>query len=212
MNEKEIDIIELCKGIIKNIHIIFLACLIFGASFFGITKFMSTPTYETSTMIMISKATDSNLNATYANLTKSNVFVSDIIKKLDLDMTYDEYLSKVVVEPDPSSRMINIKVKDTIPERAADIANQTAIELKNTIGKLNKNKILISDKARVPKNPISSNIKKNTAIGIFLGFFISVIYVIVKDITDTRIKSADEMKEYYDIPLIGIIPDKAKGE
>lgn len=173
---------------------------------------MSTPTYETSTMIMISKATDSNLNATYANLTKSNVFVSDIIKKLDLDMTYDEYLNKVVVEPDPSSRMINIKVKDTVPERAADIANQTAIELKNTIGKLNKNKILISDKARVPKNPISSNIKKNTAIGIFLGFFISVIYVIVKDITDTRIKSADEMKEYYDIPLIGIVPDKAKGE
>lgn len=33
MNEKEIDIIELCKEIIKNIHIIFLACLIFGASF-----------------------------------------------------------------------------------------------------------------------------------------------------------------------------------
>ena len=212
MNEKEIDIIELCKGIIKNIHIIFLASLIFGASFFGITKFMSTPTYETSTMIMISKATDSNLNATYANLTKSNVFVSNIIKKLDLDMTYDEYLSKVVVEPDPSSRMINIKVKDTVPERAADIANQTAIELKNTIGKLNKNKILISDKARVPKSPISSNVKKNTAIGIFLGFFISVIYVIVKDITDTRIKSADEIKEYYDIPLIGIVPDKAKGE
>ncbi len=212
MNDNELDIIRVLKTFICNIHIILSVAIVLGAGFFTISKVSAVPTYETSTMIMIAKATDSNLNATYANLTKSNVFVSDIIKKLDLDMTYDEYLNKVVVEPDTSSRMINIKVKDTVPERAADIANQTAIELKNTIGKLNKNKILISDKARVPKNPISSNIKKNTAIGIFLGFFISVIYVIVKDITDTRIKSADEMKEYYDIPLIGIVPDKAKGE
>ena len=212
MYENEIDILEVLKTLRKNIKIIFLMSLIFGFGFFAISKLINNSTYETTSMIMITKSTDNSINTTYANLSKSNKFVSKISKELNLGMTYEELSSKLEVEPEPNTKLIKIKVKDTIPERAADIANQTAIELKNTIGKLNKNKILISDKARVPKSPISSNVKKNTAIGIFLGFFISVIYVIVKDITDTRIKSADEIKEYYEIPLIGIVPDKAKGE
>lgn len=212
MYENEIDILKVLKTIIKNIKIILLVSLISGLGFFTISKVLASSTYETTSMIIITKSTDNSINNTYANLSKSNKFISKVSKELNLDMTYEELSRKIEVEPEQNTKLIKIKVEDTIPERAADIANQTAIELKNTIGKLNKNKILISDKARVPKNPISSNVKKNTAIGIFLGFFISVIYVIVKDITDTRIKSADEIKEYYEIPLIGIVPDKAKGE
>lgn len=212
MYENEIDILKVLKTIIKNIKIILLVSLISGLGFFTISKVLASSTYETTSMIIITKSTDNSINNTYANLSKSNKFISKVSKELNLDMTYEELSRKIEVEPEQNTKLIKIKVEDTIPERAADIANQTAIELKNTIGKLNKNKILISDKARVPKNPISSNVKKNTAIGIFLGFFISVIYVIVKDITDTRIKSADEIKEYYKIPLIGIVPNKAKGE
>lgn len=212
MYENEIDILEVLKTIIKNIKIILLVSLISGLGFFTISKVLASSTYETTSMLIITKSTDNSINNTYANLSKSNKFISKVSKELNLDMTYEELSRKIEVEPEQNTKLIKIKVEDTIPERAADIANQTAIELKNTIGKLNKNKILISDKARVPKNPISSNVKKNTAIGIFLGFFISVIYVIVKELTDTRIKSADEIKEYYEIPLIGIVPDKAKGE
>lgn len=212
MNEIEIDIFKIIKNIIKNIHKIFLISIIFGALLFGISKISASPIYESTTMIMIAKSTDLNQNTTYANLSKSNVFISEVINKLGLDMASEEYVSKVSVEPDPTSRMININVKDTIPERAADLANQTAVELKTAIEKFNKNEVLISDKAKAPKKPISPNVKKYTGLGIFIGFLIGVIYVLFDYYKDTRIKSIEEIENNYEIPLIGVIPDEKKGE
>lgn len=212
MNEIEIDIFIIIKNIIKNIHKIFLISLVFGALLFGISKITTSPIYESKTMVMIARSTDINQNTTYANLSKSNVFISEVINKLGLDMTSEEYLSKVSVEPDTASRMININVKDTIPERAADIANQTAVELKTAIEKFNNNEVLISDKAKAPKTPISPNLKKYTGLGIFLGFLIGVIYVLADYYKDTRIKSVEEIEKYYEIPIIGVIPEEAKGE
>lgn len=212
MYENEIDILEVLKNIIKNIRKVIIFTFVFGIVFFLLSKFIIAPTYEADTMIMVAKSTDSSSSSTYAKLSKSNEFTSDIIKKLDLDITSEELSSKILVEPDSGSRMINIKVTDSIPERAADIANQTAVELTNSIGKLSKKKVLISDKAKVPKKPTSPNVKKYTGLGMFLGFFIGAIYVLINEFKDSRIKSAKEIESYYDLPIIGIIPEELKGE
>lgn len=210
MNEIEIDIIEILKYIVRNIHKIFIFTVVFGISFFGLASLLSSPKYETSTMIMIARSTDINQNTTYANIAKSNVFISEVMKKLDLNMSNAEFSNKVKVEPDPASRIINIKVSDSIPERAADIANQTAVELKTSIEKFNKNQVLISDKAKVPENTASSNVKKYTALGIFFGFIVGIIYVLFNEYSDTRIKSIEEIQKYYKIPIIGVIPEKVE--
>lgn len=212
MYENEIDILEVLKNIIKNIGKIITVSIIFGIVFFLLSKFIIRPIYEADTTIMVSKNTDSSTISTYAKLTKSNEFSKEIIKKLDLDMTSEELASKILVEPDSGSRLINVKVTDSIPKRAADVANQTAVELTNSIGKLSKKKVLISDKAKPPKKPISPNVKKYTALGLFLGFFVGIIYVLVNDYRDTRIKSAEEIENYYEIPIIGVIPEEEKGE
>lgn len=212
MYENEIDILEVLKNVIKNIGKIIIVSIIFGIVFFLLSKFIISPSYEADTTIMVSKNTDSSTISTYAKLTTSNEFSKEIIKQLDLDMTSEELASKILVEPDTGSRLINIKVTDSIPKRAADIANQTAVELTNSIGKLSKKKVLISDKAKYPKKPISPNVKKYTALGLFLGFFVGSIYVLVNDFRDTRIKSAEEIENYYEIPIIGVIPEEEKGE
>ncbi|WP_058991108.1 YveK family protein [Anaerococcus rubeinfantis] len=212
MYENEIDILKVLKNVIKNIGKIITVSLIFGIVFFILSKFIISPSYEADTTIMVSKNTDSSTISTYAKLTKSNEFSKEIIKKLDLDMTSEELANKILVEPDSGSSLINIKVTDSIPKRAADIANQTAVELTNSIGKLSNKKVLISDKAKSPKKPISPNVKKYTALGLFLGFFVGIIYVLVNDFRDTRIKSAEEIENYYEIPIIGVIPKEEKGE
>ncbi len=139
MNDNELDIIRVLKTFICNIHIILSVAIVLGAGFFTISKVSAVPTYETSTIIMTEKSSNDSINATYANLSKSNLLVSKVKNKLGLEMSYEEFTNKVTVEPISNTRMINIVVKDTIPKRATDIANQTAIELKSAIGKLNKN-------------------------------------------------------------------------
>ncbi|MDU5594192.1 MAG: hypothetical protein E6041_20580, partial [Escherichia coli] len=180
--------------------------------FFIVSKSILKPNYESDTSLLIANATDSSMNKTYASLSKSNMFASKIIEKLDLNMTNEELAGKLSVEADDSTKMINIKVTDAIPERAADIANQAALELKESIEKFNRNDALISDKANIPKAPISPDTKKNVVLGMFLGLVLSGLYVLFIFLTDSRIKNAEEIEKIYGIPLIGIIPEELKGE
>lgn len=72
----------------------------------------------------------------------------------------------------------------------------------------------VVDRAVPRMNPSSPNIVVNTAIGILLGAFISILYTILYDLFDTRIKGEDDIRRHYKIPVLGSIPvlnSKMKG-
>ena len=212
MNDNELDILEVLKLFLRNVYKIIFISIICSLIFFTVGKVKSKPVYETSTTIMTEKSSNDSINTTYANFSKSNMLVSKVIKDLDLNMSYEEFTNKVVVEPVSNTRMITIKVNDTIPERAVDIANKTAIELKNTIGKINKNRVIIVDKAGLSKQPINQNLKKEAAVGFVLGFFISTLYILIKDFTNTKIKNIKTLKQKIDLPILGLTSKENKEE
>ena len=87
-----------------------------------------------------------------------------------------------------------------------DIANETAEIFQNdikTIMQIDNVKIL--DEAVLPKKPSSPKIKRNTALGALLGLFISSFMAVFIEINDTRIKSAEELQEKFNIPVLGVI-------
>ena len=71
--------------------------------------------------------------------------------------------------------------------------------------------VQILDGATLPEKPSSPNIKKNTAIGVVLGLILGVMISIFKELADTTIKTQDDISQYFDLPVIGIIPDKKQG-
>ncbi len=92
MNDNELDIIRVLKTFICNIHIILSVAIVLGAGFFTISKVSAVPTYETSTIIMTEESSNDSINATYANLSKSNLLVSKVKDKLGLEMSYQRNL------------------------------------------------------------------------------------------------------------------------
>ena len=76
---------------------------------------------------------------------------------------------------------------------------------------MNVDNVQILDGAILPEEASSPNIKKNTAIGIILGFVLGVAVVLFKEIADSSVKSSEEVTEYFDIPVIGIVPDSEQG-
>lgn len=227
MNEQEIDLIELSKKIGKHLPMIIIFSIIVGAASFLLSKFVITPKYDSNTTMIVSNSNQNNdpnnpqtnvelgqiqankaLISTYSEIVKSKGIAERVINNLGLDMDYEEFSSKVSIEPVKDTQIISVKVVDTIPERAMDIANETANIFKSSIGEImNVDNVQILDGAILPEEASSPNIKKNTAIGIILGFVLGVAVVLFKEIADSSIKSSEEVTEYFDIPVIGIVPD-----
>ena len=230
MNEQEIDLIELFKKMIKHLPLIILLSIIVGAASFAASKFLITPKYDSNATMIVSSSKQnvdpnnpqaavelSQINAnkalisTYSEIVKSKGIADRVIANLGLDMDYEEFSNKVSIEPVKDTQIISVKVVDTIPERAQDIANETANIFKSSIGDImNVDNVQILDGATLPEEPSSPKIMKNTAIGAILGFILAVAIVMIKELTDTRIKSSEDITAEFDIPVLGLIPDRKK--
>ena len=231
MNEQEIDLIELFNNIKKHTLLIIILGLLVGGIAYGISSFVLTPKYDSSATMIISNSTNVDsqnmpqanvelgqieankaLISTYSEIVKSRGIADKVISNLNLDMDYEEFSEKVSIESVKDTQIISVMVVDTIPERAQDIANETANIFKDSIGDIMKvDNVQILDGATLPEKPSSPNIKKNTAIGVVLGLILGVMISIFKEISDTTIKSQDDINKYFDLPVIGIIPDKKQG-
>lgn len=230
MNEQEIDLIELSKKLVKHLPMIFLFAIVIGALSFVLSSFIITPKYDSNATMIVSNSTQNNdqnpqanvdygqiqankaLISTYSEIVKSKGIADKVIKNLGLDMDYDEFSSKVSIEPVKDTQIISVKVVDTIPERAMDIANETANIFKGSIGDIMKvDNVQILDGATLPEEPSSPKIAKNTAIGLVLGFVLGMAVALFRELADSSVNSAEEVTEFFDIPVIGIVPDRKQG-
>src|SRR5574344_967783 len=230
MNEQEIDLIELFKKIIRHLPLIILLSVIVGAASFAASKFLITPKYDSNATMIVSNSNQNNdpnnpqaavelgqiqankaLISTYSEIVKSKGIADRVIANLGLDMDYEVFSEKVSIEPVKDTQIISVKVVDTIPERAQDIANETANIFKSSIGDImNVDNVQILDGATLPEAPSSPRIARNTAIGAVLGFILGMAIVMIKELSDTRIKSSEDITAEFDIPVLGLIPDRKK--
>lgn len=231
MNEQEIDLIELFNNIKKHTLLIIILGLLTGGVAYGISSFVLTPKYDSNATMIVSNSTNTDsqnpqqanvelgqiqankaLISTYSEIVKSRGIADKVIQNLGLDMDYESFSQKVSIEPVNDTQIISVKVIDTIPERAKDIANETSNIFKDSIGDIMKvDNVQILDGATLPERPSSPNIKKNTVIGVVLGLILGVMIAIFKELSDTTIKTQEDINQYFDLPVIGIIPDKKQG-
>ena len=68
----------------------------------------------------------------------------------------------------------------------------------------------VIDKARVNRNPISPDTKKNVLLGILIGLLIPVAVFFLRRLLDTKVRFRKDVEAYTDIPVLGEIPAKDK--
>ncbi len=66
--------------------------------------------------------------------------------------------------------------------------------------------------AKVPSAPSSPNVNKITLMGALLGFVIAVAIIVIINLLDNCISSADEVRQRYSIPVLAEIPDLEMNE
>ena len=122
------------------------------------------------------------------------------------NLSVDDLKDMVSVSSQANSQVFSIDVKSNNAQLSADIANVVASVFKDKIGDFMKiNNVSIIDKAIANNKTVAPNFKLFTGAGfvIFAGF--SFIFVLIKELTDTTIKSSDEVVELLGITNLGTI-------
>lgn len=188
---------------------------------------LATPQYTSTTQLFVSTQDGSGDGAyqgglfsaqrvtSYADLvTKSTDLASSVVDSLELDETPAEVRGQVSAAVVPDTVNLQITVIDPEPRAAQAKAQAYAEALVDLIRRLETPeqegaaapiKATIVDPASLSTSQVSPNPVRNLGLGLFLGLLLGVAIAVVRDLLDTRIKSAGDLDGVVDAPALGSI-------
>lgn len=126
--------------------------------------------------------------------------------KTKYQLSVDELKSMVTITSQQNSQVFSINVKSKDPKLAADVANEVADVFKDKIsGFMKINNVSIIDSAKANKKPVSPNAKLFTLAGFVVIGGLTFLYMLIKELADTTIKSPDEVSQLFGMTNLGVI-------
>ena len=112
---------------------------------------------------------------------------------------------KVTSEDD--TEVVRISVTNEDPKTAAKIANEIVPVFTALVKETYKiENVQVIDKAEVNNTPSNINHTKDVVIFAFIGIVISVAYVLIANMLDTTIKTADDIEKDFKVHVLAEIP------
>lgn len=220
---EEIDLIELLNYFKKKIGLIIIIMSAVGILGCIYTLFIQKPMYNSYTTVILSGSSSSsitqtdvtlnkNLISTYAEIVKSGRVLNQVIKELNLDISYELLSSGISVTSLNNTEIIKITVNNESPDMAMKIANSTASVFTKEISSLYKmDNVSILDYATINESPYNINILKQLIIYILAGLVISLGTVFMIFYFDRTIKSVEQIEQKIKLPVLGSVQDISKG-
>lgn len=216
----EIDLREIFGVLLHWLWFLLLAALIAGLSAFAVSRFVITPTYESTTRIVILNRQSENntltysdlqmgtqLTKDYAELIKSRYVIEQVLEKFRLDMDYESFIGKVDVVTPTDTRIIDITVTDPdallAKELVDEIRNVAAVRIKEVMDIEAVNVVDEGNLSDLPSNP---SVPKWTLIGFLLGGFAAAAVVLIRFLLDDTIKSSEDIEKYLNLSTLALIP------
>lgn len=221
---EEIDLKELLNMFWEKKVSIIAITLIFMLIGILYTILFTTPMYSSSTTVVLVSAgntandktssittTDINMNSklvsTYSVLIKSDNVVRQVISNLGIEIN-SEYLKKHInVSTVNDTEVIKITVSTEDPKTSAKIANEIVPVFTKLVKETyNIENVQVIDKAEVNNAPSNINHVKDVVIFMFIGIVISAGYVLVANMLDTTIKTAEDVEKEFKVNVLAAIP------
>lgn len=219
----DITLKDLIKLFSKNFVVILICSSVGLISSFMVSKFLIKPTYVSTVKLYVYTKQDNTNPQTYNSLNDLNYaqkIVNTYIEMLRTDSFYKSVKDRSALDysVDDLKRMIQFSVlNDTEvfeasvsshkPEDSKLIADTVTNLAPQAIAAIRETALLkVVDSATFPTKASSPNLALNSVVGFLLGLAFSLVYVLLRDILDIRIKQEDDLTSRYNIPILGAIP------
>ena len=223
--EIAIDIVQLFKILWKKKIAIILTAIVAAVLAFGVSSFVLTPEYSSTTRIYVVNRnqsekpglTNQDLQAgtylvkDYKEIILSQDVLEKVISNLKLEKTVKALSKKIQVTVPVDTRIVSIAVKDAQPEEASRIANALReVASEKIISVTRVSDVTTLEEARPALTPSSPNIRRNTALAFLVGGAVMVVSVLLFELLDDRVKRPEDVEEVMHVALLGIVPDLDK--
>lgn len=162
---------------------------------------------KTNTITTTDVTLNSKLVSTYSALVQSKSIIREVISNVGINISEEELKNNITVTQEKDTEIIKISVSNENATSAAKLANETEKVFMKKITELyNINNIQIVDEAEVTSAPSNINHPKDIMIFAFIGIVVAVGYVLVANMLDTTIKTAEEVEKQFKVPVLASIP------
>lgn len=202
-DEMEIDLIELLKDIIKNIKFIVTITFVCGVVVFGVSQFILPKSYVSSADITIIPAGTSIDCTSYLT---GNKVLNEVSNQVGEDnMVLAENIE--VTRDTNNTYNYNIKATTNDPKLSYRVVKNVVKEFKNSMmSELNLSSVTTMNEPQINTTPVSPNVKKNTLIGTFVGFVVSMGIVVLRFLFDKHLRNVEEAEMFLGVDVLAEIP------
>ncbi len=225
---EDISFKRLAEMLWRHLGLIIAITLISGVISFLYSSIMMVPEYESSVTLYVKNGDSVNagktlgsdiqtaqmLVDTYIVILKSDTFLDEVNTRLAnkgiVDYSVEKLRYSISANAVDATEIFKVKVKDEDKHNSFVIANVIANAAPGFIQNfIEASSVKVLDYAAEGER-VSPNIPKNILLGLFVGMIFACILIVVREIFDTRIKNEDELEQWFNIPILGSIPDMSE--
>lgn len=225
-DEVTIDLMELVTQLWRHLPILLLSAILGAALGFGVSKFVLTPEYEATALMIVNTRQDTSANVTsdqinsatklvetYSIIIKSDTVLQQVIDNLHLNMTYAQLSEKVSVAAVNSTQVMKVTVVDPSVSTAKAICEQITLLAPDLIVEsVEAGSVKVISQAKGNADPVSPNVMRNTVVACLVAFMLCAGVIIVRMLLDNKINTEADVTKYLDLPVLGVIPDYEGGK
>lgn len=220
-----IDLLELLGVVRRHIVALLLTTVLAAAAGFAVSKFLMTPQYQASALMIVNTRQDTTANvtsdqlnsasqlvSTYSIIVKSDTVLNQVIANLGLNMSYETLADKVGVAAVDDTQVMEITVTDANPDGARQVCEQiTQVAPDAILTAVEAGSVKVISAASVDPDPVSPNVMRNTAIAGVLGLVVCLGVLFLQVLLDNKINTEEDVTKQLGLNVIGVIPDYENG-
>lgn len=220
-----IDLTEILSAVRQHLLELIFVTLAAALVGFMASKFLMTPKYDSSALMIVNTRQDVNANvtsdqinsatklvSTYSIIIKSDTVLQQVIDNLGLNLTYAKLNKRVTVAAVDDTQVMKITVQSDSPEWARQVCEQIITVAPDVIKEaVEAGSVKVISNPSLATEPVSPNIMKNTMLAAAVGFVLVISIIVLQVLLDNKINTEEDVTKYLDMTVLGVIPQYDQG-
>ena len=216
-----LELLTLLRKHLKLVIMLPIVCMV-AMGLASVLMMSDTYTATTDMYVLASSEGSNSSSALSSDLSASQMLTNDVATLLQSDRVMTDAADQlglpnlrgynITVTSESTTRVITLQVTSSDAQGSANVANALADCVSNVAQEvMDVESDNVIAEAPTPEAPSGPNRMLYVAVAGMAGLFAAVAIVVLMDVIDTRVRSAEDVEELLELPVIGRIPEMKGG-